>query len=155
MTSNCEFINLRSIGTMLDDKVEPEHGNQSRARRPGESEDQMSIAEFGLRPQDSFTSFLPKRYITQPLAIRLRQRDGLSIREAAETLGVPEGTLKAQLARGRAKLVQRFQKAACRPRTKEAIRDAALKRKEYCRPESVRCVVPVPIAVPTTRRILK
>ncbi len=115
----------------------------------------MSIAEFGLRPQDSFTSFLPKRYITQPLAIRLRQRDGLSIREAAETLGVPEGTLKAQLARGRAKLVQRFQKAACRPRTKEAIRDAALKRKEYCRPESVRCVVPVPIAVPTTRRILK
>ena len=131
---------------MLDDKVEPEHGNQSRARRPGESEDQMSIAEFGLRPQDSFTSFLPKMDITQPLAIRLRQRDGLSIREAAETLGVPEGTLKAQLARGRAKLVQRFQKAAGRPRTKAAIRDAALKRKEYCRPESVRCVVPVPIA---------
>lgn len=82
----------------------------------------------------------------QRAAIRLRQRDGLSIREAAETLGVPEGTLKAQLARGRAKLVQRFQKAAGRPRTKAAIRDAALKRKEYCRPESVRCVVPVPIA---------
>jgi len=82
----------------------------------------------------------------QRAAIRLRQLDGLSIREAAETLGVPEGTLKAQLARGRAKLVQRFQKAARRPRTKAAIRDAALKRKEYCRPESVRCVVPVPIA---------
>src|SRR5712691_8334470 len=82
----------------------------------------------------------------QRAAIRLRQRDGLSIREAAETLGVPEGTLKAQLARGRAKLVQRFQKTAGRPRTKAAIRDAALKRKEYCRPESVRCVVPVPIA---------
>src|SRR5258705_6815643 len=30
----------------------------------------------------------------QRAAIRLRQRDGLSIREAAETLGVPEGTLK-------------------------------------------------------------
>src|SRR6266566_1577364 len=89
MTSNCEFINLRSIGTMLDDKVEPEHGNQSRARRPGESEDQMSIAESGLRPQDSFTSFLPKMDITQPLAIRLRQRDGLSIREAAENAGRP------------------------------------------------------------------
>ena len=100
----------------------------------------MSIAEYGLRPQDSFTSFLPKMDITQPLAIWLRQRDGLSIREAAETLGVPEGTLKEQLARGRAKLVQRFQKAACRPRTKAAIRDAALKRKEYCRPESVRAL---------------
>src|SRR5208283_3410205 len=40
---------------------------------------------------------------SQLAALRLRQRDGLSIREAAETLGVPEGTLKAQLARGRAK----------------------------------------------------
>jgi RNA polymerase sigma-70 factor (ECF subfamily) len=82
----------------------------------------------------------------QRAAIRLRQRDGLSIREAAATLGIPEGTLKAQLARGRARLVQRFQKAAGRPRTKAAIRSGALKRKEYCRPESVRCVVPVPIA---------
>src|ERR1700690_3201153 len=86
----------------------------------------------------------------QRAAIRLRQQDELSIREAAETLGVPEGTLKAQLARGRAKLQQRFQKAAGRPRTKAAIRDAALtrreKEKEYCRPEFVRCVVPVPIA---------
>ena len=82
----------------------------------------------------------------QRAALRLHQRDGLSIREAAETLGVPEGTLKAQLARGRAKLVQRFQKATGRPRTKAAIRGAAWKRKEYCRPESVRSVVPVPIA---------
>jgi RNA polymerase sigma-70 factor (ECF subfamily) len=80
----------------------------------------------------------------QRAAIRLRQRDGLSIREAADALGVPVGTVKAQLARGRANLVQRFQKAAGKPRTKTAIRDAALKRKE-CRPESVRCVVPVPI----------
>src|SRR5271154_4586512 len=50
----------------------------------------------------------------QRAALRLRQLEGLSIRETAETLGVPEGTLKAQLARGRAKLVQRFQKAAGR-----------------------------------------
>jgi RNA polymerase sigma-70 factor (ECF subfamily) len=81
----------------------------------------------------------------QRAAIRLRQRDGLSIREAADAQGVPVGTLKAQLARGRANLVQRFQKFTGRPRTKTAIRDAALMRKEYCRPESVRCVVPVPI----------
>jgi len=82
----------------------------------------------------------------QRAAIRLRQRDGLSIREAAKRLGVPQGTLKAQLARGRAKLVQRFQKAAGRPRSKAAIRDAASRRKEYRRPESVPCVVPVPMA---------
>jgi RNA polymerase sigma-70 factor (ECF subfamily) len=81
----------------------------------------------------------------QQAAIRL-QRDGLSIREAAETLGVPEGTLKAQLARGRARLMQRFQKAAARPRAKAAIRDAALTRKKNCRPESVPCVAYIPIA---------
>jgi len=83
----------------------------------------------------------------QRAAIRLHQREGLSIKEAAETLGVPEGTLKAQLARARAKLAQKFQKAAARRRTKGASRDATLKPKQYCRPESVRCVVPVPIAV--------
>ena len=88
---------------------------------------------------------------SQRAALRLHQHEGLSIRDAAQTLGVPEGTLKAQLARGRAKLVQRFQKATGRPRTKAAIRHAALKRrehekeKEYCRPESMQCVVPVPI----------
>jgi len=77
---------------------------------------------------------------SQRVALRLYQRDGLSIREAAEILGVPQGTLKAQLARGRAKLVKRFQKAAGGPRTKAAIRGVAARRKEYCsnsRPESV------------------
>ncbi len=85
---------------------------------------------------------------SQQAALRLHQREGLSIKEAAETLGVPEGTLKAQLARGRAKLVQRFQKAAGRPRAKAVTGDAMARRKEYSsniRPESVRYVVPVPI----------
>ena len=43
------------------------------------------------------------------LAMQLRQRDdGLSIKEAAEVLGLPVGTLKAQLARGRARLRQQL-----------------------------------------------
>jgi len=41
--------------------------------------------------------------------MQLRQRDdGLSIKEAAEVLGVPVGTLKAQLARGRVTLRQQL-----------------------------------------------
>jgi RNA polymerase sigma-70 factor (ECF subfamily) len=86
---------------------------------------------------------------SQRAALRLRQRDGLSIKEAAETLGVPEGTLKAQLARGRAKLVHRFQEVTGKPRTRAASRGAVAKRKEYSsnyRPESVPCAVPGPIA---------
>lgn len=47
--------------------MEPEDGNQFSVRRPGESEDQMSVAEFGLRPQDSFMSSLPKMLLSQPL----------------------------------------------------------------------------------------
>ena len=46
---------------------------------------------------------------SQRVAIELRQRDdALSVRDAAEVLGVPLGTLKAQLARGRATLRQQL-----------------------------------------------
>jgi len=85
---------------------------------------------------------------SQRTALRLRQRDGLSIRMAAEALGVPEGTLKVQFARGRAKLVQRFHEAAGGRRTKAAIPDAAAKRKvcsSSCRADPAQRVVP-PIA---------
>jgi RNA polymerase sigma-70 factor (ECF subfamily) len=47
----------------------------------------------------------------QRTALQLREWDGLSTREAAEALGLPEGTLKAQLARGRAKLSKRLAEA--------------------------------------------
>ena len=46
---------------------------------------------------------------SQRMAMQLRQMDdGLSVREAAEVLGLPVGTLKAQLARGRARLRQQL-----------------------------------------------
>jgi len=45
---------------------------------------------------------------TQRNALELYELKGLSLREAAETLGIPEGTLKAQLARGRRRLSQKL-----------------------------------------------
>jgi RNA polymerase sigma-70 factor (ECF subfamily) len=46
---------------------------------------------------------------SQRMAMQLRHRDaGLSLKEAAEVLGVPVGTLKAQLARGRVTLRQQL-----------------------------------------------
>lgn len=46
---------------------------------------------------------------SQRVAMELRQMDdGLSVREAAEVLRLPVGTLKAQLARGRARLRQQL-----------------------------------------------
>jgi RNA polymerase sigma-70 factor, ECF subfamily len=42
---------------------------------------------------------------TLRLAFRLRDIDGLTTKEAAHVLGVPQGTVKARLARARAKLI--------------------------------------------------
>ncbi len=86
---------------------------------------------------------------SQRAALRLHLRDELSIREAAETLGVPEGTLKAQLARGRAALTRRFHKVAGKRQSRAAITDAGAKRRECCPgygPDPARCEVPVPSA---------
>jgi RNA polymerase sigma-70 factor, ECF subfamily len=52
---------------------------------------------------------------SQRAALRLRQRD-VSIRSAAETLGLPVGTVKARLTRGRAKLIAKFRKATRLPK---------------------------------------
>jgi len=50
----------------MPDVMESE--NQSRAHHTRDSEADMSIAEFALRPQDSFTSSLPQMLWSQPLA---------------------------------------------------------------------------------------
>jgi RNA polymerase sigma-70 factor (ECF subfamily) len=50
-------------------------------------------------------------------AFQLRHVDGLSTREAAEVLGVAEGTVKAQLARARAKLIRLMREALGMPRS--------------------------------------
>ena len=52
-------------------------------------------------------------WLSPPLrtTFQLREMDGLTIREAAHVLGVPKGTVKARLARARAKLKQLMQKS--------------------------------------------
>jgi RNA polymerase sigma-70 factor (ECF subfamily) len=67
--------------------------------------------------------------LSQRTALQLRQRDGLSIKEAAEALGVPEGTLKSQVARGRAKLTQRVRQAVGMPGTNSASPNSKAKQK--------------------------
>jgi RNA polymerase sigma-70 factor (ECF subfamily) len=54
-------------------------------------------------------------------AFQLRELDGLSTGEAAHVLGVPEGTVKAQLARARAKLARLMRRALnAQPQSGEA-----------------------------------
>ena len=82
---------------------------------------------------------------SQRVALRLHLRGGLSIREAAQTLGVPEGTVKAQLARGRAALTRRFHEAARKRRPEAPIPHARAKRRDHCSgygPDLEWCEVP-------------
>ena len=88
------------------------------------SERQWTPADFLMdprpTPEQSFEQCELREIVTklictlppsQRAALHLRRRDDFSIRSAAETLGVPVGTVKARLARGRAKLIERFRKA--------------------------------------------
>jgi len=55
---------------------------------------------------------------SQRAAVRLRHQHDFSIKEAAKSLKVPEGTLKAQLARGRAKLAEQFHRVMVKPKSR-------------------------------------
>ena len=58
---------------------------------------------------------------------QLRVVDGLSIFETAQVLGLPRGTVKAQLARARRKLA-RYMQRALEPRSRTPQRDALIAR---------------------------
>jgi RNA polymerase sigma-70 factor, ECF subfamily len=94
---------LRHAHVSLDEQVGEvaEHLLSQRLadRRPG-PEDQYRNIELGRR----LAHF--QAQLTPPLrrAFQLRDVAGLSIRETAEILGVPHGTVKAQLARARKRL---------------------------------------------------
>jgi sigma-70-like protein len=81
--------------------------------------------------------------------MQLRDWHGLSTSEAEEALGVPEGTLKAQLARGRAKLTQRLRKSLGMPGARTSNPDSKGRRKASpgarCRRDLVPGGVPMPV----------
>ena len=70
---------------------------------------------------------------SQRTALRLRQQNDFSIRRTARRLGIPEGTFKAQLARGRAKLAERFHKVLAKPETHPSKSDPKRHRLSACR----------------------
>jgi len=63
--------------------------------------------ELAERLADATTQLSPALRKT----FQLRDLDGLSIRETAHLLGVPSGTVKAQLARGRVRLKEIVRKS--------------------------------------------
>ena len=77
------------------------------------------ISDSGPNPEQScqrselhgiLTHSIGKLPATRRTALQLFGLEGLSLKEVAQTLGVPVGTVKAQLARGRGQLVRQLQK---------------------------------------------
>jgi RNA polymerase sigma-70 factor (ECF subfamily) len=100
---------LRQIHLSLDERFAEEEGNPLAER----------LAHHGPSPEDECQSselhgrlmqFVPQ--LSPPLreAFHLRALGGLTTSEAAHILGVPDGTVKARLARARAKLKRLMQR---------------------------------------------
>lgn len=110
---------------------------------PEQTLEQCELRELVLKLTDN----LPP---SQRAALRLHQRDDFSIRMAADTLGVPEGSIKAQLTRGRAELTQRFQNAMRRTKTQTSSPDLKAGRKPFWSEygnQRAQAVAHLPIAV--------
>jgi len=100
---------LRQVHLSLDDRFEEEEGNPlaERLAHQGPSpEDECQNSELHGRLMQLVSQLSP------PLrnAFHLRALDGLTTSEAAHILGVPDGTVKARLARARAKLKHLLQR---------------------------------------------
>ena len=101
--------NLSPADTVSDTRPDPEE--VYRKRQIAET---LAHATLRLSP-------------TLRTTFRLRHVDGLSIRETAQLLGVPTGTVKARLARARMRLRQVLQKSF-----PESVKRATYSRQEEC-----------------------
>jgi RNA polymerase sigma-70 factor (ECF subfamily) len=109
IVSNCARMQLRrrprQIHVSLNDQFGDEEGYTVSER----------LMHFGPSPEEEYRKAELHEYLMEfveelspPLrrAFQLRDLDGLSTSEAAQSLGVVEGTVKAQVARARAKLTR-------------------------------------------------
>jgi RNA polymerase sigma factor (sigma-70 family) len=109
IVSNCARMQLRkrprAIHLSLDEPLGDEQeyslaeGLADRAPTP-----EQKCAESELR--ERLVQFLEQLSPSMRTAFQLRELDGLTNSEAAQILGVAEGTIKAQVARARAKLIK-------------------------------------------------
>ena len=105
----------RQIHVSLDEPIGEEHeltpSDSLTDRRPN-PEDEYRESELHARVKGFVTHLSP----TLRKTFELRAMDGLTINEAARILGVPNGTVKARLARARAKLRRLMGREAGPPR---------------------------------------
>jgi RNA polymerase sigma-70 factor (ECF subfamily) len=114
IVSNCARMQLRRRPRQIHVSLQEQFGD----------EDGYTVSErlvhFGPSPEEEYRDAERHEWLLQfaqelspPLrrAFQLRDLDGFSTSEAAQILGVVEGTVKAQVARARAKLTRRLRRA--------------------------------------------
>ena len=114
IVSNCARMQLRRRPRQIHVSLQEQFGD----------EDGYTLSErlvhFGPSPEEEYRDAERRERLLQfaqelspPLrrAFQLRDLDGFSTSEAAQILGVVEGTVKAQVARARAKLTRRLRRA--------------------------------------------
>jgi RNA polymerase sigma-70 factor (ECF subfamily) len=84
-----------------------------RGPTPEKAVERLELYELAMK----LTRRLPP---SQRGAMRLRYEADFSLKKASRKLGVPTGTLKAQLARGRVKLAERFRDLVGKPKIQGA-----------------------------------
>ena len=93
-----------------------------------------SLADSALTPEDECRKSELRRHLLQSVAklstplrraFELRDLHGRSVKDAAQTLGLAEGTVKAQLSRARAK-VTRLMRSALRPAPRSVLNRTSL-----------------------------
>jgi len=114
IVSNCARMQLRrrprQIHVSLNDQVGDDQGNTVSER----------LAHYGPSPEEEYRRVELHELLMQLVeelsptlrrAFQLRDLEGLSTSEAAHVLGVVDGTVKAQVARARAKLARLVRRA--------------------------------------------
>lgn len=114
IVSNCARMQLRRRVQQAHVSLEEPIGEDRKyfvserlAHHGSNPEDECRSSELNARLKRLVAQLSPRLRKT----FQLRELDGLSTSEAAHILGVPEGTVKAQLARARAKLRQSLRRA--------------------------------------------
>jgi len=117
---NCARLQLRRRGKHVQVSLDESNGGPqpvSVSERPADHrpnpEDQYRESELSTR----LTHLLSQLSPTLRRTFQLRDVDGLSIRETAQILGVPTGTVKAKSARARKKLKE-LMRRTLRPRSR-------------------------------------
>src|SRR5882672_1608277 len=118
IVSNCARMQLRRRPRQMHVSLDEPVGDENRftaSERVADCRPTLEEEYRNAELRDRILQFAEELSPTLRRAFQLRDLEGLTTSEAAEILGVVEGTVKAQIARARAKLIRLVRRALADP----------------------------------------